>query len=548
MTHIKIQNTGDYYDLYGGEKFATLSELVQYYTENQGQLKEKNGHVIELKFPLNSEEITNERWYHGALSGREAETLLIDRGAQGSFLVRASSSKPGDYVLSVRCEGSRVTHVMIRNKEGKFDIGGGERFESLDALVNYYKKNPMVETTGTVVALKLPFNATRMTVSNIDNRVGQLARQREDVYGKAGFWEEFEQLQQQESKHLYKRQEGAKPENKSKNRFKNILPFDHTRVILQPDDVFAAASGSDYINANYISGETPGSDRAYIATQGCLPATVVDLWRMVWQEKCRVIVMTTNEVERGRNKCTRYWANKDEQKEVGPFTIACLSEADKHSHIIRELLVLKDGESESRTMFQFHFKAWPDHGVPNDPGDVLHFLDDVRKRQDGMEDAGPVLVHCSAGIGRTGTFIVIDVLLNIIKHHGLDCEIDIQKTIQMVRAQRSGMVQTEAQYKFIYMAIKHHIETLRARMNAEHKMMPARPYDNLKFPSASGTGANISEITSSRPFNGIPAASTGPPPPARPAHTMTGTGKQEQPLYHNWPIREKPHTDAYNGQ
>ena len=155
MTHIKIQNTGDYYDLYGGEKFATLSELVQYYTENQGQLKERNGHVIELRFPLNSVEITNERWYHGALSGREAETLLIDRGSQGSFLVRASSSKPGDYVLSVRCEGSRVTHVMIRNKEGKFDIGGGERFETLDNLVEYYKKNPMVETTGTVVALKV---------------------------------------------------------------------------------------------------------------------------------------------------------------------------------------------------------------------------------------------------------------------------------------------------------------------------------------------------------------------------------------------------------
>ena len=129
----------------------------------------------------------------------------------------------------------------------------------------------------------------------------------------------------------------------------------------------------------------------------------------------------------------------------------------------------------------------------------------------------------SAGIGRTGTFIVIDVLLNIIKQHGssiqlphvtlhadclfvcvgLDCEIDIQKTIQMVRAQRSGMVQTEAQYKFIYMAIKHHIETLRARMDAEHKMMPARPYDNLKFPSgASGTS------TSGTAFGG---ASSRPP-------------------------------------
>lgn len=128
VTHIKIQNTGDYYDLYGGEKFATLAELVQYYMEHHGQLKEKNGDVIELKYPLNCADPTSERWFHGHLSGREAEKLLTEKGKHGSFLVRESQSHPGDFVLSVRTgddkgesnDGkSKVTHVMIHCQVGK---------------------------------------------------------------------------------------------------------------------------------------------------------------------------------------------------------------------------------------------------------------------------------------------------------------------------------------------------------------------------------------------------------------------------------------------
>lgn len=135
VTHIKIQNTGDFYDLYGGEKFATLSELVQFYMENPGQLREKNGEAIELKFPVHCADPTTERWlqfsflesiclyfwfvslsfrwFHGHLSGKEAEKILLDKGKNGSFLVRESQSKPGDYVLSVRTE-DKITHVMIR--------------------------------------------------------------------------------------------------------------------------------------------------------------------------------------------------------------------------------------------------------------------------------------------------------------------------------------------------------------------------------------------------------------------------------------------------
>lgn len=479
VTHIKIQSTGDYYDLYGGEKFATLAELVMHYMEFPGSLREKNGHLIELKSPLNTEEVTNERWYHSNLTGREAETLLLAKGQGGSFLVRSSVHNPGFYVLSARVE-DKVSHVMIRNKEGLFDVGGGPKFGNLTELVEHYKKNPMVETSGVVIKLKHPYNATSFLPANIGQRVEELQKQNHDVYGKAGFWEEFEQLQQQECKHLYSRKEGAKPENKAKNRYKNILPFDHTRVTLKgidPDMV-----GADYINANYISGEVPGSEKRYIATQGCLPGTVADFWKMMWQENSRVIVMTTNEVERGRNKCTKYWPDLEDTKVYGGvYHVASLTQTSNQHYILREFLLhSSEEEGDGRRVYQFHFKAWPDHGVPHEPGVALGFLQDVSLRQTTLEKeeegCGPIVVHCSAGIGRTGTFIVIDILISLINYQGWDDEIDIQKTIQLVRAQRSGMVQTEQQYKFVYSAINAFVESSQALM------LVGDNYGNLKFP------------------------------------------------------------------
>ncbi|KAK5646042.1 hypothetical protein RI129_004506 [Pyrocoelia pectoralis] len=494
VTHIKIQNSGDFYDLYGGEKFATLSELVQYYMENQGQLKEKNGEIIELKYPLNCEDPTTERWFHGHLSGKEAERLILERGKNGSFLVRESQSKPGDFVLSVRTD-DRVTHVMIRCQDNFYDVGGGEKFKSLADLIEHYKKNPMVETSGTVVHLKQPFNATRISASGIHSRVKQLQKENGlNHFGKAGFWEEFESLQQQESKHLYSRKEGIKAENRNKNRYKNILPFDHTRVKLKDADPTVA--GTDYINANYIkwddiySGNDLPSDQSgkiYIATQGCLPSTVDDFWKMVWQENCRVIVMTTKEIERGKNKCARYWPEQNTCKDFGKISIRNVTESSTAHYTLREFVV-KLNKLE-RKVYQYHFQAWPDHGVPSDPGCVLNFLHEVNKRQESLaqelptdQPPGAILVHCSAGIGRTGTFIVIDMILDQIKKNGFDCEIDIQRTIQMVRSQRSGMVQTEAQYKFVYLAVQHHIETITERMKAEQKSIQlGREYTNIRY-------------------------------------------------------------------
>lgn len=219
---------------------------------------------------------------------------------------------------------------------------------------------------------------------------------------------------------------------------------DHTRVALKLD--VPDGPGADYINANYVSGEVPGSERTYIATQGCLPGTVLDFWKMIWQENSLVIVMTTNEVERGRvshrplilelnllllifissqNKCTRYWPEAEESKVYGHLHVMNLKEMTNPHYILREFLVHHDSseDTDGRHICQFHFKAWPDHGVPHDPGTVLGFLSDVTLKQSTLASEGlspgPIVVHCSAGIGRTGTFIVIDILINLISYQGM---------------------------------------------------------------------------------------------------------------------------------
>uniref|UniRef100_A0A672LP84 protein-tyrosine-phosphatase n=1 Tax=Sinocyclocheilus grahami TaxID=75366 RepID=A0A672LP84_SINGR len=427
------------------------------------------------------------RWYHGHLPGPNAEKLLRERDEPGTFLVRESLSKPGDFVLSVLTDdmtsaGRRVSHIKIMCNNDRYTVGGKDIFDTLADLVEHFKRSGIEELSGTMIYLRQPYYSTRLNAADIESRVKQLGQTSDNMDGadkkiKAGFWEEFDALQKLETKVTKNRDEGMRPENKSKNRYKNILPFDETRVTLQNADPNVV--GSDYINANYVINKLMdiNDQKVYIACQGCLLTTVNDFWQMVWQEESRVIVMTTREVEKGRNKCVPYWPTTEgESKEAGRYVVTLLSEKDAADYKIRVMELTKE---PTRTIWHYQYLSWPDHGVPQEPGGVLSFLEQVNIKQHELSSTGPMIIHCSAGIGRTGTIVVIDMLIDTIDAKGLDSDIDIQKCIQMVREQRSGMVQTEAQYKFIYLAVLQYIESTKLTRRAV--METETEYGNLSI-------------------------------------------------------------------
>ncbi|XP_032388558.1 receptor-type tyrosine-protein phosphatase F isoform X25 [Etheostoma spectabile] len=230
--------------------------------------------------------------------------------------------------------------------------------------------------------------------------------------------------------------------NKPKNRYANVIAYDHSRVVLTSVD---AVPGSDYINANYIDGYR--KQNAYIATQGPLPETLSDFWRMVWEQRSNTIIMMTRLEEKSRVKCDQYWPSRGTET-YGMIQVTMLDTVELATYSVRTFALYKNGSSEKREMRQFQFMAWPDHGVPEYPTPILAFL--RRVKACNPPDAGPMVVHCSAGVGRTGCFIVIDAMLERMKH---EKSVDIYGHVTCMRAQRNYMVQTEDQYIFIHEAL-----------------------------------------------------------------------------------------------
>ncbi|XP_027505126.1 receptor-type tyrosine-protein phosphatase F isoform X17 [Corapipo altera] len=230
--------------------------------------------------------------------------------------------------------------------------------------------------------------------------------------------------------------------NKPKNRYANVIAYDHSRVILTSID---GVPGSDYINANYIDGYR--KQNAYIATQGPLPETLSDFWRMVWEQRTATIVMMTRLEEKSRVKCDQYWPSRGTET-YGMIQVTLLDTVELATYTVRTFALYKNGSSEKRELRQFQFMAWPDHGVPEYPTPILAFL--RRVKACNPPDAGPMVVHCSAGVGRTGCFIVIDAMLERMKHENT---VDIYGHVTCMRSQRNYMVQTEDQYIFIHEAL-----------------------------------------------------------------------------------------------
>uniref|UniRef100_A0AAQ4QMD5 protein-tyrosine-phosphatase n=1 Tax=Gasterosteus aculeatus aculeatus TaxID=481459 RepID=A0AAQ4QMD5_GASAC len=233
------------------------------------------------------------------------------------------------------------------------------------------------------------------------------------------------------------------PCNKFKNRLVNIMPYETTRVCLQP---IRGLEGSDYINASYIDGYR--QQRGYIATQGPLAETTEDFWRMLWEHNSTIVVMLTKLREIGREKCHQYWP-AERSARYQYFVVDPMAEYNMPQYILREFKVTDARDGQSRTVRQFQFTDWPEQGVPKSGEGFIDFIGQVHKTKEQFGQDGPISVHCSAGVGRTGVFITLSIVLERMRYEGA---VDIFQTVKMLRTQRPAMVQTEDEYQFCYQA------------------------------------------------------------------------------------------------
>ncbi|XP_038049619.1 receptor-type tyrosine-protein phosphatase delta-like [Patiria miniata] len=246
---------------------------------------------------------------------------------------------------------------------------------------------------------------------------------------------------------LYSSNVAQKDINKNKNRYANIIPYDHSRVVLDPinDD-----PETDYINASYIDGYK--QKYAYIATQGPNKSSTPDFWRMVWQQEVAIIVMLTNTVENAKKKCIQYWP--DDQLDYKSIVVKKVSERVEQDFTERVFVIANMNFEEDlpREVKQFHYTSWPDMGLPDSPAPLMNFIHEVKQvEESGM---GPMVVHCSAGVGRTGTFITVDAMLNMVAE---EKQINVIDFVYEMRKKRPRMVQTQEQYMFIFEVL---LETL----------------------------------------------------------------------------------------
>lgn len=572
--HVAVTNSGDFYEILGlAEKFASLTDLIEHCIATpdlfSGDAHLRLPPALRLLHPLASDDFNNirkEKWMHEKMTQRsDAEEAILRNGVPGSYLVRPSKSQPENFVFTIMTTDSKIVHVPIKmDKEKRFSLdGGAHKYDDLRSLVSKCAEESRIVTSLGDIALKFPVSRTTFPASDVQRVVAALS--------KADVHTQFEDLAFAGSQaNAFTFLAASKAENKPKNRYRNILPYDHTRVVLK-DHTY------DYINASHVQPLTgnPYRDldldsrapphRCYIAAQGSLQKIEFDFWKMIIQEHMKVIVMLTREKEGEKMKCSRYWSDKLPKYLTNGKTqiIVTLKEAKKlKNYVIREMEWIEeplrnsddelgdghqDHEKENKTngaaaaaataaaataaeattaavtaaavtaaatdarsstvpsrpshpsrpsrpsrpqgtatpsrgtVWHYHFTSWPDAGVPRDPATILDYLWDARLKQEMLApDVGPMLVHCSAGIGRTGTFIALDCLMNALRDAGPNAFVDVHRLVQLLREQRFGMIQTAEQYEFVYRALAVHVQAAAIR-KAAYDEGEENNYENIKM-------------------------------------------------------------------
>ncbi|XP_026223738.1 tyrosine-protein phosphatase non-receptor type 18 [Anabas testudineus] len=346
---------------------------------------------------------------------------------------------------------------------------------------------------------------------------------------------------------------GALKENIKKNRYKDILPYDQSRVLLS---LLTTKSDSDYINASFIKGVT--ADNKYIASQGPLSSTVIDFWRMIWQHDVKVIVMACREVEMGKKKCECYWAPFHQSAAFGPFTVSNQEETIHTVNFIHELFSLLLLQT-SRSLIQYQFLSWPDHDIPYEATGVLDLLERARNSQG--THTSPVLIHCSAGCGRTGVICALDYIHDLLVTKQITSDFSIKKIVLELRRQRPAAVQTKDQYQFIFTAVACMFEQV---LQSAKSQLYCNVSELKKPKKKTTTPASSKRLSDQIDMNDTYAVVNKPkqphPPPTNPAHPAAvqpsktrslplathydnaSAGASAAPVYSTVKPRIKPHS------
>ncbi|XP_020494184.1 tyrosine-protein phosphatase non-receptor type 2a [Labrus bergylta] len=267
----------------------------------------------------------------------------------------------------------------------------------------------------------------------------------DDIDSSGGWQNLYNEIRNQASEYPYK--VAKLPVNRNLNRYRDVSPYDHSRVKLENSE-------NDYINASLVMVEE--AQRAYILSQGPLRNTCGHFWLMIWEQCSKAVIMLNRVIEKGSEKCAQYWPTTEEQQmsftDTG-FVVRLLSEEDQSYYTIRVLELHNTMTKESREIYHFHYTTWPDFGVPESPASFLKFLFKVRESCSLDQEHGPSVVHCSAGIGRSGTFALVDTCLVLMTRRKNPSSVDIQKVLLDMREYRMGLIQTPDQLRFSYMAV-----------------------------------------------------------------------------------------------